>query len=200
MNIILLKIGLLTSIATLSFTSIQAQDTANFKLPEGYALGRHELGDNLRGNLLETQKKGQDILVFMVSNSLKIKPSVEDIWFVSCSKRPQKGLFEFGCRIEKTGFTVDITSSEEVVFFGTNSSNSKNLQPINYKIDSYPIVSIKYPLLMPSQTYSFVKKLRAGNKLDYSWKEGQKYSTKSIDLTGFKEAYDFAYKTVFLNK
>jgi hypothetical protein len=60
----------------------------------------------------------------MVSNSLKIKPSVEDIWFVSCSKRPQKGLFEFGCRIE-TGFIVDITSSEEVVFFGTNSSNSK---------------------------------------------------------------------------
>ncbi len=200
MNTILLKIGLLTSIATLSFTSVQAQDTANFKLPEGYDLGRQELGDNLIGNLFETQNKGQDILGFMVSNSLKIKPSVEDIWFVSCSKRPLKGLFEFGCRIDKAGFIVDITGSEEVVLFGTNLSNSKNLQPINYKIDSYPIVSIKYPLLMPSQTYSFVRKLRAGNKLDYSWKEGQKYSTKSIDLTGFKEAYDFAYKTVFLNK
>ena len=62
MNIILLKIGLLTSIATLSFTSIQAQDTANFKLPEGYALGRHELGDNLRGNLLETQNKDKIFL------------------------------------------------------------------------------------------------------------------------------------------
>ena len=53
---------------------------------------------------------------------------------------------------------------------------------------------------MQNQTYSFVKKLRAGNKLDYSWKEGQKYSTKSIDLIGFKEAYDFAHKTVFFNK
>lgn len=199
MNNILLKIGVLILITTV-FTSAKAQETENFKLPEGYSLGGEELGGNLFAHLHETKNKGQDVLVYAVGNTLKGKPRMEDIWFVSCSKRPQKGLFEFGCRIEQTGFIVDITGSEEVVLFGTNSFNSKNLQSINYKIDSYPIVSIKYPLLMPSQTYSFIKKLRAGNKLDYSWKEGQKYSTKSIDLTGFKEAYDFAYKTVFLNK
>ena len=163
-------------------------------------MGGKALGGNLFAHLHETKNKGQDVLVYAVGNVLNGKLGIEDTWFVGCSKRSRKGLFEFGCRIEKTGFVVDITGSEEVVVFGTNLSNDKKLKPINYKIDSYPIVSIRYSLLMPSQTYSFIEKLRAGNKLDYSWKEGQKYSTKSIDLTGFKEAYDFAYKTVFLNK
>ena len=77
----------------------------------------------------------------------------------------------------------------------------KNLKEINFKIDNDKITTFSDWRTIYVMQNTIVNRMLTGNKMDFSYKYelNSKYDSRTIDLTDFKENYEFAKQVVDAN-
>lgn len=166
------------------------------KLPDGYQREFYD-GNNKKAYFINSDVvKGQPsiILSFIPDTSKK------DMWFTTCQHTKSKGIQIFTCFTQQGQFGIGSNADGRDVIFRFEKPKEIALTQINYKIDNKKIRTLPVSAI-PNGVVAdtFIRQLKEGNVLSFSWKEGSQYKVEKINLNGLAESLLFAKKMIELN-
>ena len=130
-----------------------------------------------------------------------------NFWITSCYETFEKGIKIPVCliqamdyKLEKTTLSVLVSKDSSFPVF-EGKMTQKNLKEINFKIDNDKITTFSDWRTIYVMQNTIVNRMLTGNKMDFSYKYelNSKYDSRTIDLTDFKENYEFAKQVVDAN-